>query len=109
MWSEVPEVEVVYVIAFVAYRWLIPRTPARYLNHSCDPNCEVRPDRHVVTRRAVAAGEELTIGYDWADANDVRAHSDHYFWDERWSFSCRCGARCCVGVVDRYRPAERLP
>ena len=57
----------------------------------------------------MAAGEELTISYDWADPGDVRAHPDHYFWDERWSFRCRCGAACCVGVVDRYRPAERLP
>jgi hypothetical protein len=26
-----------------------------------------------------------------------------YFWDERWSFDCDCGAPGCVGRVDRYR------
>ena len=37
-WPEVPEPEVNYVISFEPYRWLIPRTPARFHNHSCDPS-----------------------------------------------------------------------
>ena len=103
-WQDVPEDEVAYVISFEAYRWLIPEPVARYLNHSCEPSCMFRPDRSVVTTRAVREGEELTIPYDWADAADVARHPDHYFWDERWSFDCRCGAPSCRGRIDRYRP-----
>ena len=103
-WSEVPPAEVVYVISFEPHRWLIPRTAARYFNHSCDPNCEFLPTRDVVTRRAVAAGEELTISYDWADRAQYARHPDHYFWDARWTFACRCGSPRCLGLIDRYRP-----
>jgi hypothetical protein len=103
-WPEVPEPEVIYVISFEPYRWLIPRTTARFLNHSCDPSCAFLPTRDVVTRRAVAAGEELTISYDWADAGELARHPDHYFWDTRWTFSCRCRSPRCLGLIDRYRP-----
>lgn len=103
-WSEVPPEEVVYVISFEPYRWLVPRTPARYLNHSCAPSCHFRRDGTVVALRAIAAGEELTIAYDWADAADVLRHPDHFFWDPRWTFRCACGAPACRGTIDRYRP-----
>lgn len=102
-WEDVPESEVAYVISFEPHRWLIPEPAARYLNHSCDPNCAFRPDRRVVTLHAVTRGEELTIPYDWADAADVARHPDHYFWDPRWSFDCRCGTPVCRGRIDRYR------
>lgn len=57
---------------------------ARYINHSCDPNCETTIDRgHVLihTRRAVARGEELTYDYGTEYYNDfIKPHG------------CRCGA-----------------
>lgn len=103
-YDQVPDEEVGYVISFRAYLWVIPRTPARYLNHSCDPNCQVRPTREVVTLRRVARGEELTISYDWADLADYRAHPDHYFWDPRWTFECHCRSGRCLARIDHYRP-----
>jgi hypothetical protein len=103
-WAEVPPEEVRYVISFEPYRWLVPEGPARFVNHSCEPNCEVRPTRDTVALRAIAPGEELTISYDRADAADVSRNPDHYFWDERWTFACRCGSLRCRGLIDRYRP-----
>jgi hypothetical protein len=103
-WPEVPAEEVIYVISFEPYRWLIPRTAARYLNHSCDPNCMFLPTRDVVTVREVRAGEELTISYDWADRAEYARHPAHYFWDPRWSFRCHCRVSRCLGTIDRYRP-----
>lgn len=103
-WENVPEEEVIYVISFEPGRWLIPRSDARYLNHSCDASCRFLPDGRVVASRAIAAGEELSIPYDWADRAAVERHPDHYFWDERWTFQCRCGEAGCRGVIDRYRP-----
>ena len=55
------------------------------------------------TLRPVATGEELTFSYDYLAAAEWRRAPELYFWDERWSFDCRCGAPDCVGRVDRYR------
>ena len=63
--------------------------PARFLNHSCEPNCEARfEDGHiwVVAVRDVRAGEELTFNYSY-DLEDYREHP------------CHCGAASCVGYM----------
>jgi hypothetical protein len=66
---------------------------ARYINHSCNPNCELRkrevkgmPCAIVVTSRAVAAGDELLLNYDLSTLE-----SSH--------FQCLCGAPCCRGTM----------
>jgi uncharacterized protein len=68
---------------------------ARFINHSCDPNCEsVIEDRRVFIEaiRTVKPGDELTydyqIGRDRSDPPDV---------DE--IFACRCGAASCRGSM----------
>ena len=68
---------------------------ARFINHSCDPNCEsVIDDRRVFIEaiRTVRPGEELTydyqIGRDRNDPPDV---------DE--IYACRCGAQRCRGSM----------
>ena len=103
-YEDLPEEEIIYVISFEPARWIIPEPNARFLNHSCDPSCRFLPDGDVLTTRGVEAGGELTIPYDYADRADVEANPDHYFWDERWTFECRCGSDHCRGVIDRYRP-----
>ncbi len=40
---------------------------ARYINHSCRPNCEIEIRKehvYVFSKRAIKAGEELTYDYD---------------------------------------------
>ncbi len=80
---------------------------ARFINHSCDPNCEsVIDDRRVFIEalRTIQPGEELTydyqIGRDRADPADI---------DE--IFACRCGAASCRGSMlwpaRRTRPPRR--
>jgi SET domain-containing protein len=68
---------------------------ARFINHSCDPNCEsVIDDRRVFIEatRTIQPGEELSydyqIGRDRGDPADV---------DE--IFACRCGAGRCRGSM----------
>jgi len=68
---------------------------ARFINHSCDPNCEsVIDDRRVFVEavRTIKPGEELTydyqIGRDRGDPPDA---------DE--IFACRCGAKSCRGSM----------
>jgi hypothetical protein len=63
--------------------------PARFLNHSCEPNCEAEPDGGriwIVARRGIRAGEEITFNYGY-DLQDYREHP------------CRCGAMNCVGYI----------
>jgi hypothetical protein len=58
-------------------RLLEPSEPFRYLNHSCQPNCELLnftpPDAarneyviYLKALRHIAPGEELTIDYAWS-------------------------------------------
>jgi hypothetical protein len=92
-----------YVMELSAGRLLDPAPPLRFMNHSCDPNCEIfywetepegganlEEDRlWLQTIRPVEPGEEILIDYSWpADA----------------AIPCRCGAANCRGwIVD---PAE---
>ncbi len=102
-WSEVPPAEVRYVIQVHDDGWMIPRSSIRFCNHSCAPNCALDAAFNVHTLRAVAAGEELTFSYDFLSRAEWQRAPEYYFWDERWSFDCRCGAPACVGRVDCYR------
>jgi hypothetical protein len=90
-----------YCMELPSGRLLEPAAPLRYINHCCDPNCElfywfdedasVQEDRlWLQTIRPIEAGEELLIDYSWpADA----------------AIPCRCGAADCRGwIVD---PEER--
>jgi uncharacterized protein len=63
--------------------------PARFLNHSCAPNCEAElDDDHIwiIAARDIHAGEEITFnyGYDLVDYHD---------------YPCRCGSSRCVGYM----------
>jgi uncharacterized protein len=71
--------------------------PARFFNHSCDPNCGVRPDLTLVALRAIAPGEELT--YDYSTT----------MLERKWTMDCKCRTDLCRGVVMDFDliPEER--
>jgi len=59
---------------------------ARYINHSCAPNCEVEKTTKsiwILALRHIKAGEELTYNYGY-DAKKYR---------------CHCGAPQCCGYI----------
>jgi hypothetical protein len=63
--------------------------PARFINHSCAPNCEAqREDGHIwiVARRDIQPGEEITFNY----AYDLEDYQD---------YPCHCGSPGCVGYI----------
>lgn len=63
--------------------------PARFLNHSCDANCEaenINGHIWIIARRAIRAGEELTFNYGY----DLESYRD---------YPCHCGAPNCVGFI----------
>lgn len=62
---------------------------ARYINHSCDPNCAVEHTTDtiwIVAIKDIQAGEELSFNYGY-DARD---------YDK---FPCHCGAKNCCGYI----------
>ena len=68
---------------------------ARFINHSCAPNCEAIDERkhiYIEAIRDIAPGEELT--YDYAYERDGTE-------DEEWErlYMCRCGAPTCRGTI----------
>ena len=68
---------------------------ARFINHSCDPNCEsLIEDRRVFIEaiRTIRPGEELTYDYQIGrDRSDPPNVDDIY--------ACRCGAQRCRGSM----------
>ncbi len=102
-YEDVPEQEIGYALLIKNDEWLVPKTNARVLNHSCEPNCYISDDLKVVTQIPVQKGEELTISYTTINMADHMAGEEGgYFWDPRWTFECRCGSAHCVGLINRY-------
>jgi SET domain-containing protein len=78
---------------------------ARFINHSCEPNCEsVTHHRRVFIEaiRNIVAGEELAYDYQIQRDDDDPANVDEVF-------ACRCGAASCRGTMlwPAKRPAKK--
>ena len=68
---------------------------ARFINHSCDPNCEAINDRKrifIEAIRTIPAGTELVYDYQYERTDDHTAE------DERF-YKCRCGSPKCRGTI----------
>ena len=73
--------------------------PARYLNHSCEPNAVaeiIRGRIWVRALRKIRPGEEITYNYS-------------YGFDEHEDHPCLCGSEQCVGymVAEEFFPKVR--
>jgi SET domain-containing protein len=71
---------------------------ARYINHSCEPNCETFQTQRaiwIVALRDIKAGEELTFNYG-------------YGIDEDDMYPCACGAKNCCGYILHPQYWERI-
>lgn len=70
--------------------------PAKYINHSCDPNCEAIEEED--GRVFISALKNITIGtellYDYA----YERTKDHTDADEKL-YACRCGSPKCRGSI----------
>ncbi len=67
----------------------VPWNPARFINHSCRPNCEAEWDEGRIYINAlcdIQPGEELTFNYGY-DLEDFQEHA------------CQCGAPACLGYI----------
>ena len=69
---------------------------ARFINHSCDPNCESEIEGSRVFIDAIKdirKGEELT--YDYAYGRDGTETPE----DETGLYGCKCGSKKCRGTI----------
>ena len=67
------------------------KNKARYINHSCEPNCDVNIARGKIwisSIKKINKGEELTYDYGYEfDKDDYRDHI------------CKCGSKKCIGYI----------
>lgn len=61
--------------------------PARFLNHSCEPNAGLRDAVTLAAIRAIPAGAEIRFDYSTSVP------------DPSWFLDCRCGSPLCRGRV----------
>ncbi len=64
---------------------------ARYINHSCEPNCEVNIKNNQIwisSIKKINTGDELS--YDYGYEFDKDDYKDHI---------CKCGSKNCLGYI----------
>lgn len=67
----------------------VPYNTARFINHSCEPNCEseiLKGKVWIIAIRDIKKGEELSYNYG-------------YSWDDYEDHRCRCGTKKCTGYI----------
>jgi len=65
---------------------------AKYINHSCDPNCEVdiiKGKIWIIAIKDIKKGDELSYDYGFGYDADFR------------QFPCKCGSNNCCGYIVR--------
>jgi hypothetical protein len=72
-------------------KYIIPTSPGKYLNHSCDANTFAKNARDIALRD-IKKGEEITINF-----------SDEAIVDLK--MKCRCGSKKCRNKI-KSKPAK---
>jgi len=68
---------------------------ARFINHSCDPNCEAVIDGahiYIEALRTIQPDEELVYDYQYEREDDATD-------DDEKLYPCRCGSPKCRGTI----------
>ena len=78
----------------------VPWNTAKWINHSCNPNCETEDDNGkmwIMATRDINSGEELT--YDYGFDFDPETFKDN---------PCLCGSKECIGYIVKKEHWNRL-
>jgi len=78
-----------HAIQIAEHEWQESHGFARFINHSCDPNCGIRGRTTLVAMKKIKKGEELTWDYDMTEDSD-------------WRMDCKCGTVACRKVIGAY-------
>lgn len=76
---------------------------ARFINHSCEPNCEAVIDARrifIEALRTISPGEELTYDYNLTrdEQDDPQTETE---------YACHCGAPACRGTMLESLPKRK--
>lgn len=78
-----------HAIQFAEHQWRDSNSIARYINHSCNPNCGIKNLFTLVAMKDIKKGEELLWDYDMTEDSD-------------WRMDCLCGAENCRKVIGSF-------
>lgn len=87
--ADLPEDINNHAIQFEEHRWKDSDGMARYINHSCDPNCGIKNLFTIVAMRKILKGEELILDYNMTEDSD-------------WSMECLCGSALCRKKIGTF-------
>ena len=73
-------------------RHILFKPPARFVNHSCNPNSRGTKG-HDIAIRHIARGEEITVDYVVEQVPGL-------------NLQCNCGASCCRGFLKITSPRD---
>lgn len=65
--------------------YVVMQAPAKFVNHSCEPNTYVK-DAQDIALRDIKKGEEITTDYSINGVDD-------------WELKCNCGSKKCRKIV----------
>lgn len=92
--SLLPNTEPLYVqdhvMQFAKNKYRDSKGVARYINHSCNPNCGIRDLFKIVAMRNISPAEEITWDYDMTENSD-------------WSMHCNCESANCRKHIKGFR------
>lgn len=93
---DLPEEPADHAIQFAEHKWKDSKGIARYINHSCEPNCGIKDSFKIVALKNIEPGEEITWDYEMTE-------------DSNWRMDCHCGAKTCRKSIGAFRnmPKEK--
>ncbi len=86
------------------YRFITPKIPWMYMNHSCDSNAGVINDRKLFAKQDIKKGEEITVDYSAYDLESLTGGN------KQLSMKCMCGSKNCRKVIatfDKLKKKDR--
>lgn len=79
-----------YTIQIGVDRYVDPYSPARYLNHSCEPNAGFVDEIRLIALRQIVPGEEIRFDYSTT------------MLERYWELDCFCGSARCRGRIQDF-------
>ena len=68
-------------------KYIIPDSPFRLSNHSCEPNCGINAHMDFITIKNIPEGSELLWDYSTS------------MLERHWTMACRCGSTLCRHLI----------
>jgi len=78
------------------FRFIKPKSPWMYMNHSCNSNAGIINDRKLIANKDIKKGEEITIDYSTLDIESLTQGKKQLMME------CKCGSKNCRKVISTF-------